>query len=126
MVVTTASYVNKQYGRDTLLALRPPDTTPPPDSIINGLKRLEEVFKTRDGGEEELPTNYIHRRRRGRRGGIRARMRRRGIRTPLPTVMFGNVRSIRNKVDELSAKCKYLREYRESAVIAITETWLQD
>ena len=40
--------------------------------------------------------------------------------------MFGNVRSIRNKIDELSANCKYIQEYRDSALIALTETWLQD
>lgn len=119
-----ATGVNKQYGRDTLLALRPPVTTPPSDSIINGLKRLEQVYISRDALQEDLQTHC--KRRRGRRGGIRARLRRRGLRTPLPIVTFGNVRSIRNKIDELSANCKYLREYRESAVIAITETWLQD
>ena len=54
------------------------------------------------------------------------RLRRRGIRTPLPVVMFGNVRSFRNKIDELPANCKYSQEYRKSALIALTETWLQE
>lgn len=48
------------------------------------------------------------------------------MRTPLPTITFGNVRSIRNKIDELSAYCKYTHEYRDSALIVLTETWLQD
>lgn len=48
------------------------------------------------------------------------------MRTPLPTITFGNVRSIRNKIDELSGNCKYIHEYRDSALIALTETWLQD
>lgn len=56
---------------------------------------------------------------------MRVKIRRRGIRTPLPALTFGNVGSLRNKT-ELSANCKYLYEYRESAIIALTETWLQD
>ena len=40
--------------------------------------------------------------------------------------MFGNVRSLRNKIDELSANCKYSHEYRKSALISLTETWLQE
>ena len=64
--------------------------------------------------------------RRGRRGGVRERIKRRGYRTALPVITFGNVQSIRNKTDELAAKCKFYHEYRESAVIALSETWLQD
>lgn len=52
-------------------------------------------------------------------------MRRQGIRTPLPAVTFGNVQSIGNKGDELAINCKYIRDYRESGFIAITESWLQ-
>ena len=39
--------------------------------------------------------------------------------------MLGNVRSVRNKVDELTASCKYNSEYRDSCLICLTETWLE-
>ena len=63
--------------------------------------------------------------RRGRRGGIRARCRRRGPKTPLPMIVTGNARSIRNKTDELAALARWNFAYRESALICLTETWLQ-
>ena len=48
------------------------------------------------------------------------------MRTPLPTVTFGNIQSIRNTIDKLSANCKYIRNYRENVIIALTESWLKD
>ena len=39
-------------------------------------------------------------------------------------MMFGNVRSIRNKIDELVANTRFNYEYRESSMICITESWL--
>ena len=65
-------------------------------------------------------------RRRGKRGGILSRIRIRRMRTPLPTVTFGYVQSIRNTIDKLSANCKYIRNYRENVIIALTESWLKD
>ena len=44
---------------------------------------------------------------------------------PMPMIMTGNVRSLRNKTD-ISALCRYDFSYRESSMICLTETWLQD
>ena len=65
------------------------------------------------------------RRKRGRRGGVRMRCRRRGSRLPMPMVVCGNARSIRNKIDELTAMTKWNYPYREASMIVLTETWLQ-
>ena len=64
-------------------------------------------------------------RKRGRRGGIRARCRRRKSRVPLPMIVSGNVRSLRNKTDELAALCKWNFHYREASIMCMTEAWLQ-
>lgn len=40
-------------------------------------------------------------RRRGKRGGVRQRLRRRGNRPALPSIILFNARSLRNKMDEL-------------------------
>ena len=64
-------------------------------------------------------------RRRGRRAGVKERAKRRGLRPPLPTIIYGNVQSIRNKTDELAANCKYNREYKDISLICLTETWLE-
>ena len=65
-------------------------------------------------------------RKRGKRGGVRTKSRKRVNRLPLPPVVFGNVRSIVNKEDELSANIRFLHEYRESGLICLVETWLKE
>lgn len=127
MTMTAAApNVNIRYDSASLLALRPPVNYPPPNKYINCLKQLENLQTTNSEYGLKKYTSKRNHRRRGRRGGVRARLRRRGIRTPLPSIIFGNVRSIRNKMDEFSANCKFIHEYRDSAIIAIMETWLQE
>ena len=65
-------------------------------------------------------------RKRGKRGGVKVRCRKRGLKVSLPTVTFGNVRSVRNKCDELETLVKYQHDYKNSCIIGLTETWLQD
>lgn len=127
MTLTGAvEHVNKQqYGRQSLLDLRTSEHSLPSPHLIARLKWLEEVFINEDEDQLRKYPRSKHGRRRGRRGGIRARLRRRGMKTPLPTIIFGNVQSIRNKIDELAANCKFFRDFRESAIIGLTETWLQ-
>ncbi|KAK0150847.1 hypothetical protein N1851_008046 [Merluccius polli] len=40
--------------------------------------------------------------------------------------MLGNVQSIWNKVDELRASVQYLSDYRQSCLICLSETWLNE
>eukprot|EP00745_Piridium_sociabile_P022796 TRINITY_DN35541_c0_g1_i7.p1 TRINITY_DN35541_c0_g1~~TRINITY_DN35541_c0_g1_i7.p1 ORF type:complete len:265 (+),score=37.09 TRINITY_DN35541_c0_g1_i7:293-1087(+) len=68
----------------------------------------------------------VRRRKRGKRGGIRIKARRRRYRLALPSMVMGNVQSVRNKVDELTACCKFMHEYREANLICLTETWLTE
>ena len=96
-----------RYGRDELLALREMINNMTPDRPI----------------PEELKKKKA--RKRGRKGGIRARLRRRGCRIPLPTVIHGNVRSLRNKMDELASLCRFDYAYRTSSLMCFTETWLK-
>ncbi len=63
-------------------------------------------------------------RKRGRRGGVRQRLRKRGSRPPLPSMILSNVRSLRNKMDELRTLTRGCFEYRESCIMLFTETWL--
>ncbi|RUS89160.1 hypothetical protein EGW08_003103 [Elysia chlorotica] len=65
-------------------------------------------------------------RKRGRKGGVKQRSRRRKAKQFLPTFVFGNIRSIGNKLDELSACSKHLYEYREASFLGFVETWLND
>ena len=42
----------------------------------------------------------------------------------MPMIVTGNVRSLRNKIDELAGLIKWNYAYRESSMICLTETWL--
>ncbi len=63
-------------------------------------------------------------RKRGRRGGIRSRIRKRPFKPPLPSIILSNVRSLRNKMDLLHARCRLERAFRDICIIALSETWL--
>ena len=66
------------------------------------------------------------RRKRGKKGGVKQRCRKRGLKVPLPTVILGNARSIRNKSDELEGCVRFQHDYKDCCLIGLTETWLQN
>ena len=100
---------NLHYDSSTLLAIRQLSIP-----YINNQLDLEIPFEMRRPRPKK----------RGQKGGIRMRMGRRKLRTPVPSVITGNTRSIRNKVDELEALAKYDYRFRDSAIMCFTETWL--
>ena len=75
--------------------------------------------------EHELPPE-MKPRKRGRKGGVRARVRRRSLKPFLPTIVTGNARSLKNKIDELSANVRFMHEYREASLICFSETWFTE
>ncbi|KAL6459404.1 hypothetical protein MHYP_G00328760 [Metynnis hypsauchen] len=102
--------------RELLISLRASTNGVVPVSIPTELCRS--VFKK-------------NRRKRGRRGGIRHRLRsmdlsdRRKL-PALPTVILSNMQSIRNKIDELEAWAKLRHEGKGVCLLAFTETWLSE
>lgn len=115
---------NLQYGREFLLPLQNSGA-----GIVDPLAVFPtEIILTDPSVENRSwtsrPTGV---RKRGRRGGVRQRLKRQGHRRiPLPTVILANVQSLRNKVDELQANVKFLTEYKNACLLALTETWLKD
>ena len=73
----------------------------------------------------DLPSE-LKPRKRGKRGGIRSRVRRRPFRPPLPTVIMANVRSLRNTMDLLHARSRYQKTFKDVCIIALSETWLDE
>ncbi|KAJ8039549.1 26S proteasome non-ATPase regulatory subunit 5 [Holothuria leucospilota] len=68
----------------------------------------------------------MKRRKRGRAGGVKKRMKQCGNRPYLPTIIMGNVQSLCNKMDELCGSVKYLSDFRNASILSFTETWLTD
>ena len=73
-----------------------------------------------------LPPEVTVPRKRGRRGGVKNRLKKKRNRIPLPIVITGNARSLNNKVDELSACVRHYSEYRNASLIAFSETWFNN
>ncbi|KAK3571270.1 hypothetical protein QTP86_005911 [Hemibagrus guttatus] len=70
--------------------------------------------------------NKVKSRRRGKRSGVLVRLRRRGLRTPLPGIFLSNVHSLCNKMDELTLQMNKNRDFPTSCVLCFMETWLCD
>ena len=109
-----------RYERDSLLAIRDTVGHLPPPILLFSSPDI-----TRESTEHSHGHASTHRqRKRGRRGGVLARFRRRANRPPLPSIILSNVRSIKNKTDELMYLIKTKREYSETSVFCFTETWV--
>ncbi|KAK3513310.1 hypothetical protein QTP70_010000 [Hemibagrus guttatus] len=61
---------------------------------------------------------------RGKRAGVRNRLRARAHCTPLPSILLANVQSLENKLDDLRARVKFRRDIRDCNLLCFTETWL--
>ena len=90
-----------------------------------------ELLKYKNSKSFHIDAQYsipkeIKKKRRGRRGGIRIRNSNRKNKPFVPSITFGNCRSLHPKIDELRANCKFLYQYREACCLALTETWLDD
>ncbi|KAI3364045.1 hypothetical protein L3Q82_010877 [Scortum barcoo] len=63
---------------------------------------------------------------RGKQGGLLARLKANAGRPPIPSLFLSNVRSLDNKLDLLRLRLGVSREMRNCAVLCLTETWLND
>ncbi|KAI3376130.1 hypothetical protein L3Q82_016660, partial [Scortum barcoo] len=78
-----------------------------------------------DRGQEESGVHGS--RRRGKRGGLLARLKANAGRPPIiPSLFLSNVRSLDNKLDLLRLRLGVSREMRNITVLCLMETWLND
>ncbi len=61
---------------------------------------------------------------RGRRAGIRDRLRNKAHSPPLPSILLANVQSLENKMDDLRARTSFQRDIRDCNILCLSETWL--
>ncbi|KAI3367896.1 hypothetical protein L3Q82_026726, partial [Scortum barcoo] len=98
----------------------------PVSSLIHGRNSLALRTKGRAGMRHPIPAE-LRRRPRGCKAGAKLKAElaenRRRYKPSIPSVIMGNVNSLPNKIDELSA-LNNQRIYRESSLFIFTETWL--
>ena len=71
-------------------------------------------------------TRHNRKKKRGSKGGILERLKRRFNRFTLPTITFSNCRSINKKQDELSTLVQHDKDFRRCNLMCYTETWLDE
>ncbi|KAL7398344.1 hypothetical protein ABVT39_008211 [Epinephelus coioides] len=114
-----------QYSKDERLQLKyivPADmsdiTTQIPDHILK-------LLNTRTAGDKRRERS--RRRKRGKRGSVRLRMRKLRLnRVPLPSMILGNAHSLRNKMDKLQENVRFLKDFKDSGIMTLTESWLTE
>lgn len=104
------------YTRECLLSLK---SSPTPEDLYGDiLNTPPELKRTKTQVKANL-------KKRESRGSIRERIIRQGCKYPLPTMILTNIRSLSNKINELMVKVECDRDYRQSNLICLTETWLK-
>ncbi len=73
---------------------------------------------------DHLNNRRRRRKHRGRRAGIRNRLRKRAHSPPLPIILLANVQSLENKMDDLRARISFHWDIRDYNIFCLTETWL--
>ena len=115
---TTSSVNTPRLTREFLLAQR---------SIAHKFPPTLDYFP--DEMKPDTPKDYSStKRKRGRRGGVRRRLRRQRTHLPLPSIIYANTRSLRPKLPnpnffELCANVSFLSEYKDACVMCFSETW---
>ena len=64
-------------------------------------------------------------RKRGKKGGVKARTKRRGFRPVFPTIAISNARSLNHKTDELHARVIYDSFRNSFSLMCFLETWFK-
>ncbi len=83
-----------------------------------------EILRNTEVNKGRLNNPRRRRKHRGRRAGIRYRLRKRAHSPPLPSILLANVRSLENKMDDLRARISFQRDIRDCNIFCLTETWL--
>lgn len=111
VTLPTNTTVLRVCTRETLLSLQSKGNTPPTNL---------------PAAVSSSPAVGARRRMRGRKSGVRQRVRRRGNKPSLLLIILSNVRLLRSKMDELRLHTRFGHEYWEANILVFTETWLRE
>ncbi len=83
-----------------------------------------EILRSTEADKGRLNNTRRRKKHRGKRAGIRNRLRKRAHSPPLPSILLANVQSLENKTDDLRARISFQRDIRDCNILCLTETWL--
>ena len=135
-ILTERGVCLQTYDRDALLRIREHSDSKSIRTFLHSCTEISlcennETHPTRtsdqrgtrrgNNNNNTRPTSH-GRRKRGKRAGVLTWFTTRTQRTPLPAIFLSNVRSLKNKHDELSYLMKTRRDYSDCYVYCFTET----
>ncbi len=112
------------YDRRTLLDIGQCYTNLIRDTLSTDPAWPLEILRNNELNNDHLNNRRRRRKHRGRRAGIRNRLRERAHSPPLPSILLANVQSLENKMDDLWARISFQRDIRDCSILCLTETWL--
>ncbi len=112
------------YDRRTLLDIGHRYTNLIKDTLSAEPAWPLEILRSTELNNDHLNNRRRRRKHRGRRAGIRSRLRKRAHSPPLPSILLANVQSLENKMDDLRARISFQRDIRDCNIFCLTETWL--
>ncbi len=83
-----------------------------------------EILRNTELNKGHLNNPRRRRKHRGRRAGIRNRLRKRAHILHLPSFLLANIQSLENKMDDLRARISFQWDIRDCNIFYLTETWL--
>ncbi|GAA6075769.1 piezo-type mechanosensitive ion channel component 1-like, partial [Tachysurus ichikawai] len=123
------------YNHQDLINYRNRVTTNLHDDVLDRLRDLGLLRRpglqspvSPDTGDQERGRRKrcARKRKRGKRAGVRARLKTNPSRPALPSILLANVCSLDNKLDYIRLERSTRREIRNCCVFVFTETWLSD
>ncbi len=119
--ITSALFI---YDRRTLLDIGHHCTNLLQDTLSTDPAWPLEILRNTEVNKGRLNNPRRRRKHRGRRAGIRNRLRKRAHSPPLPSILLANVQSLENKMDDLRARISFQRDIKDCNILCLTETWL--
>ncbi|KAK1793016.1 hypothetical protein P4O66_001727 [Electrophorus voltai] len=104
------------YSRDALISLNL-HSTPLKPSLTPDPRWPMEILRENKGRD-------ARKRPRGKRAGVRNRLRDRAHRAPLLSILLANVQSLDNKLDDLQARIKFQSDIQDCNLLCFAELWL--
>ncbi len=123
------SFALTSYNRHTLLDIKLRYTNTDVDTTLDLHLLPPKLLRSPGSSEPVNPTGSARSRRckrkqrRGKRSGLRAKLKLNPHRPALPSVFLANVRSLANKIDELRLRITQ-RMFIDCNIMVFTETWL--
>ncbi len=112
------------YDRRTLLDIGQRYTNLIKDTLSTDPAWPLEILRNNVLIDDHLNNCSRRRKHRGRRAGMRNRLRERAHSPPLPSILLANVQSLENKMNDLRARISFQRDIRDCNILCLTETWL--